>query len=383
MDTDAAFFGNGAGTPAFSSLSIRGNEDHDLPSCAPPNLFFPAAGTSSAAAMGSNAATSSAAALQKNMAMPVAGLQGMAGVTAAPPAKREKTVPGFHGSANGLESSLANPSAFSDRPYKCTSPGCDKAYKQMNGLKYHRIHGQCNQNNMPPQQQLGATVNDRAIHGSAMNGSPGTAHAAADRPTSPSDNASSDGSPTDSSSSPSTSAPGSPRGAPGADVLAAAAAAKLEKVYICQVGNCGKRYKNLNGLRYHYLHSGSHGMLGLQLLHSNGGGASARADATTGRPAISTNDLSSDALKAVAQAAAEQQALNHRNAMLRQQQQQQQQQRDAASQFAGARQMPALAQQQPSRPTVQGSGAPTTAAAPPMPVAPATTNAMTPSTGAP
>lgn len=65
-------------------------------------------------------------------------------------------------------------------------------------------------------------------------------------------------------------------------------------------------------------------MLGLQLLHANGGGASARADATTGRPAISTNDLSTDALKAVAQAAAEQQQLNQRNAMQQLQQKAQQ-----------------------------------------------------------
>lgn len=30
------------------------------------------------------------------------------------------------------------------KPFKCTVPGCDKAYKQQNGLKYHRLHGNCN-----------------------------------------------------------------------------------------------------------------------------------------------------------------------------------------------------------------------------------------------
>lgn len=32
------------------------------------------------------------------------------------------------------------------KPFKCTVPGCDKAYKQQNGLKYHRLHGHCNSN---------------------------------------------------------------------------------------------------------------------------------------------------------------------------------------------------------------------------------------------
>jgi transcription factor SFP1 len=30
------------------------------------------------------------------------------------------------------------------KPFKCPVPGCDKAYKQANGLKYHRLHGHCN-----------------------------------------------------------------------------------------------------------------------------------------------------------------------------------------------------------------------------------------------
>ncbi|CAO3592024.1 unnamed protein product [Absidia cylindrospora] len=30
-----------------------------------------------------------------------------------------------------------------DKPYRCDVPGCDKAYKNPNGLKYHRMHGHC------------------------------------------------------------------------------------------------------------------------------------------------------------------------------------------------------------------------------------------------
>ncbi|PWN31823.1 uncharacterized protein FA14DRAFT_192877 [Meira miltonrushii] len=277
-DMEAAFFGGGSGSPAFSSLSLRNNnEDHDLPSCAPPNLFFPAAGSSS-----------------------ISQLNGV-----VPPAKREKTASMANSSA-ALENSLANPGALGDRPYKCTSPGCDKAYKQMNGLKYHRLHGQCNQNNLPPQQQLSAVVNDNA---NAVAASANSIKIDSAPPTPTSENG--DESPTSSSPDSKSSME-----------LGPGALAKGEKMYICQVGACGKRYKNLNGLRYHYLHSGSHGLLGLQLLHANGGGPSARADATTGRPAISTNDLSSDALAAAAQAAAAQQQAKQREAVAQQQTQQ-------------------------------------------------------------
>ncbi|KAI8067023.1 uncharacterized protein B0P05DRAFT_475581 [Gilbertella persicaria] len=33
-----------------------------------------------------------------------------------------------------------------DRPYRCQVSDCDKAYKNANGLKYHRLHGHCTPN---------------------------------------------------------------------------------------------------------------------------------------------------------------------------------------------------------------------------------------------
>ncbi|KAI7861189.1 hypothetical protein BDC45DRAFT_493755 [Circinella umbellata] len=33
----------------------------------------------------------------------------------------------------------------SERPYKCQVDGCDKAYKNANGLKYHKAHGHCHE----------------------------------------------------------------------------------------------------------------------------------------------------------------------------------------------------------------------------------------------
>lgn len=33
----------------------------------------------------------------------------------------------------------------SEKPFKCSVPGCEKAYKQQNGLKYHKAHGHSSQ----------------------------------------------------------------------------------------------------------------------------------------------------------------------------------------------------------------------------------------------
>lgn len=87
-----------------------------------------------------------------------------------------------------------------DKPFKCPVIGCEKAYKNQNGLKYHKSHGHTNQQ----------------LH----------------------DNA--DG--TFSIVNPETSAP-----YPGTLGM------EKEKPYRCEY--CGKRYKNLNGLKYHRTHS--------------------------------------------------------------------------------------------------------------------------------
>lgn len=53
----------------------------------------------------------------------------------------------------------------SEKPFKCTVPGCDKSYKQQNGLKYHRLHGHCGSGSglgggagMPTSQQVAPPV---------------------------------------------------------------------------------------------------------------------------------------------------------------------------------------------------------------------------------
>ncbi|KAH8880079.1 hypothetical protein GQ53DRAFT_670680 [Thozetella sp. PMI_491] len=95
---------------------------------------------------------------------------------------------------------LMIPAAEEPKPYKCPVIGCEKAYKNQNGLKYHKAHGHATQQ----------------LH---ENG---------------------DG--TFSIVNPETSAP-----YPGTLGM------EKEKPFKCDV--CGKRYKNLNGLKYHKQHS--------------------------------------------------------------------------------------------------------------------------------
>ncbi|PKI82967.1 hypothetical protein MVES_002815 [Malassezia vespertilionis] len=232
-------------------------------------------------------------------------------------------------STQAMSQSSADMSATEHRPYKCPAPGCDKAYKQMNGLKYHRLHGHCNQNlrnvnsglidpltpdgsrslqtSTPQLKKTMSTEKEASEPLQATAARPDTATRGTTTPdlrafgiqTSGNVSNTASGTPSLESESPPT------------PTKSCVAAIQPEKSYVCQVGNCDKRYKNLNGLRYHYLHSGSHGLLGLQLLHANGGGASAKADSISGRPPVSTETLSREQ---IVQAAAAAQALLNQQA---------------------------------------------------------------------
>ncbi|KAK9470683.1 uncharacterized protein V1510DRAFT_369707 [Dipodascopsis tothii] len=87
-----------------------------------------------------------------------------------------------------------------DKPFKCPVIGCDKAYKNQNGLKYHRQHGHQNQ------------ILHQNDDGTYTVISPDSEFAYPDYP-----------------------------------------GLEKDKPYRCEV--CGKRYKNLNGLKYHRGHS--------------------------------------------------------------------------------------------------------------------------------
>lgn len=99
------------------------------------------------------------------------------------------------------------------KPFRCPTPNCTKSYKQANGLKYHLTHGQCSF--LPPDPVLENLTEKEA----------------------------------DERLRPFVCAVGANPGGKG--------------------GGCGRRYKNMNGLRYHYQHSGAHGAVGLAMLASN------------------------------------------------------------------------------------------------------------------
>jgi transcription factor SFP1 len=86
------------------------------------------------------------------------------------------------------------------KPFRCPVIGCEKAYKNQNGLKYHKQHGHQNQKLQENEDGTFSIVD------------------------------------------PLTSVP-----YPGTQGM------EKEKPYRCEV--CGKRYKNLNGLKYHRAHS--------------------------------------------------------------------------------------------------------------------------------
>lgn len=86
------------------------------------------------------------------------------------------------------------------KPYKCQVIGCDKMYKNQNGLKYHRLHGHQNQTLKENPDGTISIINPESntpyLDGTGM---------------------------------------------------------EKDKPYRCEV--CGKRYKNLNGLKYHRGHT--------------------------------------------------------------------------------------------------------------------------------
>ena len=146
----------------------------------------------------------------------VAGL----GIPTTPPVPGQKTEtptttdaaqappppPSSGNAAKVVEAQQPQPSLFSThKPWRCPNPGCNKAYKQSNGLKYHQQKGQC----------------DFAIHDAVDLG------------------------------------------------LSIEEAEERSRPFVCAVGaGCTKRYRQMNGLKYHYLNSGEHGQYGLRMLQN-------------------------------------------------------------------------------------------------------------------
>ena len=136
-------------------------------------------------------------------------------------------------SASRASTTLSRPasSLLLSKPFRCPKPNCNKSYKQANGLKYHMTHGSCN---FAPPKDLEQVQ--------ALLASKRSAREAAGED----DNMITEGEMRE----------------------VEREAERRLRPFACGVGDCQRRYKNMNGLRYHYQHSGDHGAVGLTLLAS-------------------------------------------------------------------------------------------------------------------
>lgn len=127
------------------------------------------------------------------------------------------------------------------KPFRCPKPNCNKSYKQANGLKYHMTHGSCNF--APPKdlEQVQALLASKRSQRQA---------------------AEANGEEVD----PASAAYGMISEGEMREVEREAE--RRLRPFACGVADCQRRYKNMNGLRYHYQHSGDHGAIGLALLAS-------------------------------------------------------------------------------------------------------------------
>ena len=171
---------------------------------------------------------------------------GDAGLCIDEPAKRLLSKQGgggggaFGGFKNGLTNSqFANNSELAKRlreqqlmsgfgfpgeeakPFRCPVIGCEKAYKNQNGLKYHKQVSKCLGATLPNRIQTLILVSQHGHQNQQLKENPDGTFSIVD---------------------PATSIP-----YPGTVGM------EKEKPYRCEV--CGKRYKNLNGLKYHRQHS--------------------------------------------------------------------------------------------------------------------------------
>ncbi|VDC01551.1 unnamed protein product [Peniophora sp. CBMAI 1063] len=146
---------------------------------------------------------------------------------AAAPFTSAQRIPSPTGTAPPASSAGSRPasSLLLSNPFRCPKPNCNKSYKQANGLKYHMTHGSCSFAPPKDREAIQALLAERGLS------------AEDDLPESD------------------------------AREVEQEARRRL-RPFACVVGECTRRYKNMNGLRYHYQHSGKHGAEGLRLLAS-------------------------------------------------------------------------------------------------------------------
>ncbi|KAG9225504.1 hypothetical protein CCMSSC00406_0003007 [Pleurotus cornucopiae] len=263
---DGAIMGGLSGMNALHAAEMA-------PACVPPALLFSSAGTANPTPVGSRSASPigvKGKGKGKKTGSPSGRSNAVDGADVASSSKTAsqsgavganggaviRPAPLANSAASALQSqSVTRPAAsmLLSKPFRCPKPNCNKSYKQANGLKYHMTHGSCN---FAPPKDI--ELRDRLLEARRREGiesNPGSTPG----------------------SGASTPIPG---GAVVPDPLGLGTISELElrevekeaerrlRPFACGIGDCPRRYKNMNGLRYHYQHSGDHGAMGLALLAS-------------------------------------------------------------------------------------------------------------------
>jgi len=287
---------NAASCDEASALNLSSQRERQLhlqqerhAGCVPPALLF--ASTTSSYASRVSSPTQQGSSISR-----LSGPSGIAKAYSVPQlSSPASSGPGTTSAPSALSATRPPAPLLLSKPFKCPKPNCNKSYKQANGLKYHLTHGSCNfappkdlehvkdllerkrrENEQQHQQegQQGANLTRSTSLGSAPASSTApiptagisSSHAQTQPPTPSSENIG--------------GAPISPTSILGLtyNELSNISESDLREVereaerrlrpFACGVGDCQRRYKNMNGLRYHYQHSGDHGAIGLALLAS-------------------------------------------------------------------------------------------------------------------
>lgn len=254
-----SFYGFPNTAPASANPAHDGMRTNDTAagaSCVPPALLFSAnppsaASSSTMTADQQNPASASSTASAPNQQQQQQQQQPPPPTVPRPVVRANALAPppaGEPSTSTVKANSVANVlSTISSKPFKCPKPNCNKSYKQANGLKYHMTHGSCNFAPAKEVEHVKDLLLERRKQQQQLQGGMGGATSnGAQLSTSP-----------------------SLEGLTEDDLLSLSREAeKRLRPFACGVGDCQRRYKNMNGLRYHYQHSGDHGAIGLRMLAS-------------------------------------------------------------------------------------------------------------------
>ena len=207
--------------PGTTLASVKAEDDHGYPGafgaragCVHPSLLLNSSATSPASTPDSS-----------RVASPVSGPTStypiQPAIVPAPSSSQASTSQNMVQTPRA-STTLSRPatSLLLSKPFKCPKPNCNKSYKQANGLKYHMTHGSCNF--APPKdlEQLQALLASKRSQKSD-------------------------------------------EGEPLSDAELREVEKEAERrlrPYACGVGDCQRRYKNMNGLsklsRFQYVTSG-------------------------------------------------------------------------------------------------------------------------------